>query len=199
MTRAARTALVAIATAAFVSCSTLKMDVGWDKQADFSKYRTWAWKDDGSIKDPIWSRRVQSVLEDELAKHGLTRSDQNPDLWLAVHWRLSSDTRVVSYSPSWGYGWGYWAGPSMTEVYEVPAGTMLIDLVDLGKKEIVWRGRASDEIRAGKENEEREQKLREILAQMFSGYPPARQTARAAPGTSPDGTLVQLARSRAAS
>ena len=167
--------LGAMALSAVVSCSSLKMDVGWDKQADFTKSRTWAWKDDGSIKDPVWSRRVQSVLEDELGKRGLRRSDEKPDLWLAVHWRLSVDTHVVSYSPAWGYGWGpYWGAPYMTEVYEVPAGTMLIDLVDIGKKEAVWRGTASGEIRANKENEEREQRLREILDKMFAGYPPAR-------------------------
>ena len=96
----------AIVLLAAVSCSSLKMDVGWDKQADFTKYKTWTWKDDGSIKDPVWSRRVQSVLEDELGKRGLRRSDDRPDLWLAVHWRLSVDTHVVSYSPAWGYGWG---------------------------------------------------------------------------------------------
>lgn len=170
-----------LAGALSVSCSTsssLKMDVGFNKQADFSKYRTWAWKDDGSIRDAVWKRRCQALLEDELAKHGLTRSDASGDLWLAVHWRLSTDTRVYSYDPSWGYGWGmgsgYWAGPSYTEVYEVPSGSMLVDLVDVGKKEIVWRGRASAEIREGKENEEREQRLKEIFAQLFASYPPAR-------------------------
>ncbi|HEY7575766.1 MAG TPA: DUF4136 domain-containing protein [Thermoanaerobaculia bacterium] len=170
-----RIASAAIVLAAIVSCASVKMDVGWDKQADFSKYRTWGWKDDGSIRDAVWKRRVESVLEDELGKHGLARSDANPDLWLALHWRLSTDTRVVSYSPAWGYGWGpYWGVPYMTEVYDVPAGSMLLDLVDVSKKEIVWRGTASGEIRANKENEEREQKLREILARMFTGYPPAR-------------------------
>jgi hypothetical protein len=175
MRSAARAAGIAIAAAALLSCSTLKMDVGWDKQTDFSKYRSWSWKDDGSIKDPTWNRRVQSVMEDELARHGLKRTDQSPDLWVAVHWRLSVDTQVVSYSPAWGYGWGpYWGVPYMTEVYQVPAGTMILDLVDVAKKEIVWRGTASDEIRANRENEEREQKLRAILSQMFAAYPPAR-------------------------
>ena len=168
-----RAALGAAAVAALLSCSSLKIEVGWDKQGDFSKYKTWDWKDDGSIRDAVWKRRVQSVLEDELGKHRLTRSDQSPDLWVALHWRLSTETRVVSYDPGWGYGWGYWAGPSYTEVYEVPSGTMLIDLVDVSKKEIVWRGRASAELRQGKENQEREERLQQILAQMFAGYPPA--------------------------
>ncbi len=91
-----------------------------------------------------------------------------------MHWRLSTEQQVVSYSPGWGYGWGpYWAAPAMTTVYEIPAGTMIVDLVDVGKKEIVWRATASGEIRANKENAEREDRLREILAHLFSGYPPA--------------------------
>lgn len=163
-----------MAAMTLAGCSSLKMSSGWDKNADFSRYHTWTWKDDGSIQDPVWNRRVQSVLEDELAKHGLTRQDANPDLWVAVHWRLSIDTQVVSYNPGWGYTWGYWAGPEMTHVYQVPSGAMFIDLVDIDKKVILWRGTASAEIRKGKENEEREERLRTILAQMFAGYPPPR-------------------------
>jgi hypothetical protein len=176
MSKGWRTWAGAAATAVLLSCASLKTNVGWDKQADFAAYRTWSWKDDGSIRDPVWSRRVQAVLEDELGKHGLTRSEGKADLWVAVHWRLSVDTRVVSYDPAWGYAgnWGYWTGPSVTEIYEVPAGTMLIDLVDVGKKRLVWRASASGEIRPDRENEEREQKLREILSNLFAGYPPAR-------------------------
>lgn len=176
MRKRAGTWATAAAIVASLACSSaLKMDVGFDKRADFSRYKTWGWKDDGSIRDAVWKRRVQAVFEDELAKHGLTRSDESPDLWVAVHWRLSTETQVVSYSPAWGYSWSpYWAAPAMTTVYEIPAGTMLIDLVDVGKKEIVWRGTASGEIRANKENAEREDRFREILAQMFAGYPPPR-------------------------
>ena len=154
-----------IAVMSLAACSSLKMSSGWDKNADFSKYHTWAWKDDGSIQDPVWNRRVQSVLEDELGKHGLTRSDEKPDLWVACHWRLSIDTQVVSYNPGWGYTWGYWAGPEMTQVYQVPSGALFIDYANR------IRDRKA-EIRRGKENEEREERLRAILAKMFAGYPP---------------------------
>jgi hypothetical protein len=165
-------AAAAVLLAVLAGCSTLKTHAAWDHSVDFAKYRTWAWKDDGSIRDPVWLRRVQSVLEDELATKGMTRSDASADVWVFVHARLSSQTRVVSYSPAWGYGWGYWAGPSVTQVYEIPVGTLIVDLVDPAKKQIIWRGSASDTIRAGKENEEREQRLREILARMFADYPP---------------------------
>jgi hypothetical protein len=38
--------------------------------------------------------------------------------------------------------------------------------------ELVWRATASDAIRAGKENEEREQRLREVVDGLFAHYPP---------------------------
>jgi hypothetical protein len=161
----------AIGLVALVSCSTLKLKAGWDQHADFSRYHTWMWKDDGSIKDPVWSKRFQSVLADELAKKKLAPVEANPDLWVVVHARLSSETQVVSYSPAWGYGWGAWAAASETVEYQIPVGTVVIDLVDAGKKELMWRGTASDAIRLNVSNEQREERLIQILAQLFAQYP----------------------------
>jgi hypothetical protein len=157
--------------------SSLSLKVGWDEHADFTKYRTWAWKADGSIQDPVWARRCQSVLSDELQLRGLKEvalSDQ-PDLWAVVHAKLDAKTQVVSFAPDWGYGWGpygsAWAYDDTIE-YQVPYGTMVIDLVDARLKQIVWRGRAKDMIRPDRTNEEREEKLIAVLKQMFAGYPP---------------------------
>ena len=64
--------IAACATTLSVGCaSNLSLKVGWDEHADFSKFHTWLWKPDGSIQDPIWARRCQDVLSDELAKHAL--------------------------------------------------------------------------------------------------------------------------------
>ena len=94
-----------------------------------------------------------------------------PDLWAVVHARLSAETQVVSYSPAWGYGWGYWAGPMDTAVYQIPVGTILIDLVDVRRKQLVWRGKATDYLQQGVSNEDREQKLTLVLTQLFAQYP----------------------------
>jgi hypothetical protein len=156
----------------FGCASTLKVDVGWDQNAPFPKYKTWAWKLDGSIQDAIWARRFESVLSDQLAQEGLTEVslEQSPDLWAVAHVRFSAETRVVSYDPMWGYGYGAWA-PMNTMIYEVPLGSVVLDLVDVRLKRVVWQGTASDVIAAGKSNEEREQKLISILAQWFATYP----------------------------
>jgi hypothetical protein len=163
----------AIAVAvSLTSCATLKVTTGWDKNVDFSKYDTWMWKADGSIRDPVWARRCQDVLTDELAKKKLAPIDTNPDLWGVVHARLSSETDVVPFSPVWGYGWGAWAAADYPVEYQVPVGTIIVDLVDARQKQLVWRGTASDVIQADRNNEQREERLIAVLAQMFAGYPP---------------------------
>ncbi len=164
--------------------STLTTDVGWDTNANFSKYKTWAWKPDGSIQDPVWARRVQDVLSDQLESDGLAQVDlaQNPNLWGVVHLRLSAQTQVASFDPGWGYAYGPWM-MSDTVIYQIPVGTILIDLVDVSMKRVVWQGKASDVIASGKSNEEREQKLVKILAQLFATYPGAPPAVPASSGT----------------
>ena len=159
------------------SAPTVK--VGWDQNANFQRYKTWAWHADGSIKDPVWEQRFRSVLSDELAKHGLTQVDENasPDLWAVVHARLSAETQVDSYDPGWGYGWGVWA-PDATVAYQIPVGTILLDLVDVGDRRAVWQGKAHGVVSTDKNNEQREEKLIAILAEMFAGYPPATTPAK---------------------
>ena len=179
-------AAVLVLTAVIAACASAPtLKVGWDQHADFSKYKTWAWRPDGSIKDPVWAQRCRSVLGDELQKHGLTEVPDvdRADLWAVVHARLSSETRVASYAPDWGYGWGpygsAWAYDDTIQ-YEVPVGTIVLDLVDAKQKQIVWRGRASGAIEANRTNEQREQKLISILQQLFNGFPPPAKTAAAA-------------------
>jgi Domain of unknown function (DUF4136) len=161
--------------AGLVACSsTVQVKTGYDQNLDFSKYHTWAWKPDGSIQDPVWARRCQDVLSDQLATDGLTQVDigQNPDLWAVMHARLSAETEVVPYSPGWGYAWGGFAPVDSFDV-QIPVGTILVDLVDVRLKRVAWQGRVKDVIASGQSNEQREQNLTKALAQMFAGYPPA--------------------------
>ena len=59
------------------------------------------------MKNSIVSKRIQSALESELSRRGLTRNERNPDLWAAVHVRLSKETQITTYNSGWGYGYGY--------------------------------------------------------------------------------------------
>jgi hypothetical protein len=177
LTRSCLGLAILAALASLTACAPkVSVKVGWNEHTDFAPYRTWGWRPDGSIRDPVWEQRCHSVLADELAVHGLKEvPPESADLWAVVHARLTADTRVATFANDWGYGWGpygnAWAYDQAVE-YQVPVGTIILDLVDAKQKLIVWRGRASGDLQTGKTNEEREQKLISVLKQMFAVFPP---------------------------
>ena len=168
-------ALLFLLVAAAVACSTLKTSADYDPKTDFSQYKTWAWKDTDSIKDTLWVQRIQSALDSELSKRGVRRDEQNPDLWVAVHARFTEQTQVTSYDTGWGYGYGWrygGGGMTTTRVEQIPVGTLIVDLADVKRKELVWRGTGTDTLNPQRSPEEREKALQEALAKMFENYPP---------------------------
>ena len=64
---------------------------------------------------------------------------------------------------------------STSTVSEIPVGTLVVDLVDGKKKDMVWRGIATDTLNPDASPEDREKKLRDVAAQLFAGYPPAKK------------------------
>jgi hypothetical protein len=171
-------ALLAGAVLAAAGCSTLSISTDFDKTTDFSAYKTFTWKDTGDGVDSIWNKRIEGVFSDTLAAKGLKKVDSGGDLWVAAHPRLSKETQINTYNTGWGYGYGWYGyggmGMATTTVTEIPVGTLMIDLVDAKKKDLVWRGVASDTLNTdpNRTAEDRERKLRDVAAQMFAGYPP---------------------------
>ena len=172
-----RTILVILsaAAAAVLACSTLTTSADYDPSTDFSKYKTWDLKTD--IKNDLLARRIETAVNNELSKKGMTRDTRNPDVWVAVHGSLSKQTQIHTYDTGWGYGygWRYGGGMSTSTVTEVPVGTLIVDLVDAGKKDLVWRGTASDTLNPEASPEKKEQNLQEAMAKLFANYPPAKK------------------------
>jgi hypothetical protein len=168
--------LLAGAVLLAAGCSTLSISTDFDKTTDFSKYKTFTWKDTGDRIDSIWARRIQGVFTEALVARGLTQVDTGGDLWVAAHPRISQDTQINTFNTGWGYGWGWngRSGMATTTVTQIPVGTLMIDLVDAQRKELVWRGVARDTINTNPNRtaEDRERTLRNVAAEMFAGFPP---------------------------
>jgi len=175
-------AFLSVAAAAVFACSTLSTGADYDPSTDFSRYKTWDLKEDRrSIDNPLLARRIETAVTAELAKKGMTRNTSNPDFWVAVHGRLSKQTQINTYDSGWGYGYGWryggGGGMSTTTVTEVPVGTLIVDIVDAGKKELVWRGTASDTLNPEASPEKKEQNLQEAMAKLLANFPPAKKGA----------------------
>jgi len=160
--------------AAFVSCaSSVTTSVDYDRSIDFSRYRTYGWLR-SRIGNDILERRLTAAIDRGLAARGLTRSD-TPDLYVSMHGRLSKEVRYTAYDTAWGYGWRRWGvGQTRVRRQEVPVGTLVVDLVDAGDKELVWRGTATTPIDKTASAEKREAAVQEAVEKLFAAFPPTR-------------------------
>jgi hypothetical protein len=169
--------LTILALVAAAACSTLQTTADWDRTKDFSKYKTFSYKDDGSIKNDILAKRIRSGVTAELTRKGLVQNDNRPDLWIAPHARLDKQVVIDYYNSGWGYGWygGYYGGGmtmSTATAREIPIGTLIVDLVDTRTKSLAWRGIATDTLKPERSSDEKEKALNEAIAKMFKDYPP---------------------------
>jgi len=163
-----------------------KVRTDYDHSANFEKYKTYKLvkiKDNPDVSQ-LADQRIVSAIEAELAKKGLTKAEDNPDLLVGYQAAISHETQLNTYSssmggPGWGYGgaWGYgWGGGGMgsttstTTTSTIRNGTLAIDMMDPQRKQLVFRGVATDTL--NDKPEKNTKKLNKALAKMFEKYPP---------------------------
>ncbi len=170
-------ALALIASA----CSSLKVSYDYDKQAEFSKYKTYAYSED-SQKLPVGDlnrNRVIAAVDAEMAAKGFSKSD-NPDVLVDMHVKAEEKVDATATTTGPGYRgyygrYGYGGGFSTTSINynEYIVGTLFINLVDVSAERIVWQGRATKTIDEDASAQKREQNINYAVKQIFSKYPPA--------------------------
>lgn len=148
------------------------VSVDYDSEADFSGYKTFAWQEGTPAVNPLMHKRVVRSIETQLVSMGMTKSEENPDVFVVYHVALDQDRRVQV--DDFGY-WGRWRGPwygAEVEVFDVQVGTLIVDLLDAGSGDGVWRGAAQQDLPPNPKPEKIEKKLRKVLMKMFRKFPP---------------------------
>ncbi len=176
MVRKGRLAVLLLAVAVLAACSSISTTEDYDRATNFSQYKTYEWKVVDPIQNQILEQRIKSAVEGALNSKGLRKSAEKPDLWVVPHTRLDKQTQISTYNSGWGYGWGWggYGGMGMTTstVSEIPVGTLIIDLVDANKKQMVWRGTATKTLEPDASPETKEKNINAAVQKMFAGYPP---------------------------
>ena len=73
--KAVRVSLGIIVLLAASAALAQKVDVDWDRDADFSKFKTYAWTDSKHPAQGLWARRVMDSVNAKLTAAGLTKVD----------------------------------------------------------------------------------------------------------------------------
>jgi hypothetical protein len=159
------------------SCSSIKVYSDYDKNVDFSQYKTYAFHKRGidrvEISD-LDKRRILHAIDDELSKKGMSKSE-NPDLMINIFTKEREHLDVNQFNMGWGYGWGWGWNPYLwggnTYVSSSTEGTLYIDLIDAKKKELVWEGEGVGYLTDNRK--EKEKQINEFVAKILAQYPPS--------------------------
>jgi hypothetical protein len=173
-----------IALALLSACSSYEIGHDYDVEADFDQYRTYRWMPlapdstaqgaaAARTQNTLLDKRIRGAVDESLAAKGFTPDEDDPDVLVVYHTGLKDRVDVTD----WGYTysgsyWG-WAGRDV-DVYNYTEGTLIVDLVDAGSKQLVWRGSATGVVRADRSPEERDRVMKDVVAKMFAKYPPRR-------------------------
>jgi hypothetical protein len=172
-------ALILLAALVASSTVTAGPSVDYDKAVDFTKYKTYAWKEGTPAPNPIMQKRIEEMIDQQLAALGLQKVESSPDVYVITHAELSSEQQVDVSTFGYGgyYGWGGWGGgygTSTVSVRDVPVGTLIVDLVDAERNELAWRAMDSKFV---SENPEKNTRLvQKVVTKMFTKYPQPAKT-----------------------
>lgn len=155
-----------------------------DPQADFSRYRTYAFYSPLAIEkegyaSPV-SARMKEAVRAQMESRGYVMSADAPDLWVNINGYTREQTDVTSM-PTMDYGMyysyrrgGYLVAPywsERTQVYRYTEGTLNIDIVDVARKQLAWEGVAVGRVTASKDSAQRDAKIDATVADIFAKYP----------------------------
>lgn len=174
--------ILVLALAAF-GCSTMKIGFDYDRQSDFSKYKTYQISAE-SYKLGIMQLnqdRVIKALDDGMVAKGFTKAE-NADIIVDVN-IAGKEVQTATATTSGGYGggyryrgYGYGGGFSTTHInYDTSTeGTMVISFVDASVEKIVWQGTGTKTLVENMSAEKREKNINYAVETILKNYPPGK-------------------------
>ena len=163
-----------------VAAQAQKVSYDFDKTADFAKFKTFALRDGTKSGNPLVDGRITAALEAALATKGLKRNDTSPDVYVVTHLTFETKKDITTFStgPAYGaYGWRWGGGWGTTDVRvnDILVGTLVIDLADASKQELVWRGIGVKEVDPQPKPEKVDKNVKGAVAKILKNYPPKKK------------------------
>jgi hypothetical protein len=157
----------------------------FDKDKDFSKYKTYKWVaiKGAEMPDELTQRALTSAIDSQLAAKGLAKTDaDSADLYVGYQTALGQEKEFTSYNTGWGYGpgwgggWYGYGGMASTTSYgstsTVYVGQLDLSMYDPVAKQLVWRGTASKTLDPKAKPEKKQKNINKAVEKLLKKYPP---------------------------
>lgn len=142
------------------ACSSIKVTSDYDKEADFTKYKTfeyYGWTEESDkILNRFQKERIENAFGIEFDKRGLKYVKDGGDMVVSLYIVVDKKTSTTAYTNHYGMGvggYGYggmgWYGSyggmgmgSSTTTYsenDYLEGTLVVDVFDKAEKKMIWQ------------------------------------------------------------
>lgn len=147
--------------------------------ASLEKLETYQWVPlsktiDAAAFDTNFLVSLKVAFTDAIEEKGYRRAKEGADLLVALY--VSKDGRIISSDWGWNYQWdqqawdGYWMERRVS-AKEIGEGTLMLDIFDSRKKELVWSGTARTVILPGASGDKRNERIDEAVAKLLAKLP----------------------------
>jgi hypothetical protein len=158
----------------------------FDKDKDFSKYKTYKWVPIKGADQPdeLTSKQITAAFDTELATKGFTKTDSDTaDLYIGYQTAIGTEKQYTSYSSDWGYGggwgrgwYGYGGGMGSSTTYgstsTVYVGQLDVSIYDPVQKQLVWRGVATKTLDPKAKPEKKQKNIAKAVQKLLKNFPP---------------------------
>ncbi len=180
--------LLLIAMFLSLGCSSYSFKTDYDNTIDFSGYKTYMWyagkmpDDDALSANPLVKKRVAAGVDKALQAKGYKIGTADAyDFVVIIHAGNKEKTQIVNTGGygyggygygGYGRGWGGYGGYGQTDVYQYDETTLVIDIADAAKKEMVWRGTVTGVVKDYSNQEDMQENIDNVTEKMLSEFPP---------------------------
>lgn len=159
--------------------SAQDVQYNFDRQTDFSRFKTYKWIQipGGQQLDSLLAKDIQDTLDAGLAKKSLAKTESDTaDLYIGYQVAVKEEKQIVGHG-GWGYGPGWRGGPGSgsASTSTILIGTLALDMYDVSKKQLVWRGAVSKAIDANARPETRRKNMTKAFDKLLKNYPPGKK------------------------
>jgi hypothetical protein len=122
--------------------------------------------------DQLLGQDIKRAVDEQLAQKGLKRVETGGDLQIAYHAAVREEKSVNLSAFGWrNYGWADASVNGQTS--SIPIGTLVIDMYDPARKQLIWRGDATKTVSVKKDANKNYKQLQKAMEKLFKNYPPS--------------------------
>jgi len=171
----------------FSSCESMKVVSDYDKNVNFSKYKTYnvlQWdKEESARINEFDQKRIINALHEQMQARGYKRVDSGSDISVNPFLILDAKEQTTAYTNHYnmggygyyggfgyyGFGPGYTMGTTTFHTEQYTVGTLIIDVLDNKTKRLIWQGIGKGTIKESRQD--RDKNIPKAIAKIMEPYP----------------------------